>query len=501
MTRLTLAGCVVLGCAGAPALAITPEDLWAAWQAESAAIGHTLTATQTSRAGDTLVLGGVEWRTAPRPDAVAVEAAIGTVLLREAGAGAVTVTMADSFPLTVRGTGEAAGEAVFRISQPGLAIRASGTPDVIAYEMAGPQLRIALESATGGGAAMPAELTLSLDRISASYTTSGRPTQTIDGRFGVGTLGLALRLTETAAQGGLAMTATAADLAGSFDTTLVHDFGQEEDLSALLRAGLAMAAEYRVGAMRFDIDATEAGEQTRLEGTAAGGTFDFALDAGRIAYRTGATGLDVTLAGGGLPFPELDIRLGELAVGLLLPVFETVGPADFEFVTRMVDLVLPEAVWAMADPMGALAHDPVTVILDTAGRLRLTGDLFAPVAPEAMAADTAPAELHALELRELQVTAAGADLAGSGSFTFDNEDLATFEGLPRPTGVLDLRLVGVNTLLDALAAMGMIPEDEITNARVMLGLLARPGEGPDTLVSRIEVTPEGAVLANGQRLR
>jgi hypothetical protein len=37
--------------------------------------------------------------------------------------------------------------------------------------------------------------------------------------------------------------------------------------------------------------------------------------------------------------------------------------------------------------------------------------------------------------------------------------------------------------------------------RMMMGLFATPGDGEDELVSKIEVTGDGQVLANGQRLK
>ena len=49
--------------------------------------------------------------------------------------------------------------------------------------------------------------------------------------------------------------------------------------------------------------------------------------------------------------------------------------------------------------------------------------------------------------------------------------------------------------------MGLIPEDQAVGARLMLGLFARPGDGPDTLVSTIEMKEDGSILANGQRIR
>jgi hypothetical protein len=115
--------------------------------------------------------------------------------------------------------------------------------------------------------------------------------------------------------------------------------------------------------------------------------------------------------------------------------------------------------------------------------------------------ETPPAELNALTLNSLTVRLAGAELTGEGDFTFDNSDLESFGGMPAPLGAIDLRLVGGNGLLDKLVAMGLLPQDQASGARMMMGLFARPGEGDDTLVSRIEVNEEGQVLANGQRLK
>ena len=73
--------------------------------------------------------------------------------------------------------------------------------------------------------------------------------------------------------------------------------------------------------------------------------------------------------------------------------------------------------------------------------------------------------------------------------------------MPRPKGGVDLTLVGGNGLLDKLVGMGLLPEEQAMGARMMMGLFAVPGEGEDTLNSRIEVNDEGHVLANGQRIR
>jgi hypothetical protein len=70
-----------------------------------------------------------------------------------------------------------------------------------------------------------------------------------------------------------------------------------------------------------------------------------------------------------------------------------------------------------------------------------------------------------------------------------------------PAGTINLMLVGGNGLLDTLVSMGLVPEDQAMGARMMLGLFARPGDGADTLVSEITFQEDGAILANGQRIR
>ena len=73
--------------------------------------------------------------------------------------------------------------------------------------------------------------------------------------------------------------------------------------------------------------------------------------------------------------------------------------------------------------------------------------------------------------------------------------------MPRPTGGIDLKLVGGNGLLDNLVNMGILPEQQSMGARMMMGIFARPGDGPDSLTSKIEINAAGQVLANGQRIR
>ena len=66
---------------------------------------------------------------------------------------------------------------------------------------------------------------------------------------------------------------------------------------------------------------------------------------------------------------------------------------------------------------------------------------------------------------------------------------------------MDLSLTGANGLLDKLIEMGFVSSQDAMGARMMMGMLAVPGEGPDSLKSKIEINEQGQILANGQRLK
>lgn len=68
-------------------------------------------------------------------------------------------------------------------------------------------------------------------------------------------------------------------------------------------------------------------------------------------------------------------------------------------------------------------------------------------------------------------------------------------------GEADITLRGALALLNRLADAGIISQGHAFSAVFMLGLFARPGDAPDTFETTIEVSPDGAVVANGQPLR
>jgi len=48
--------------------------------------------------------------------------------------------------------------------------------------------------------------------------------------------------------------------------------------------------------------------------------------------------------------------------------------------------------------------------------------------------------------------------------------------------------------------MGLVPNDTVTGLKAMLGAFSKP-VGEDHVTSVIEATPDGAIMANGQRIQ
>jgi len=267
-----------------------------------------------------------------------------------------------------------------------------------------------------------------------------------------------------------------------------------------LKAGLAVDSSFTYGATSVDFAAVEGDDTSNGTVTLEGGNITVALDSDRLVYGGGARNAAISVSSSDIPVP-FDMSYGEAAFNFQMPVLKSDAPGDFVVLTKLIDLQLPDRIWALFDPQKVLPRDPATLVIDLKGKMNWLIEIMDTAQAETVATDQEVAELHALEVTELRLRAAGADVSGTGAFTFDNSDRTTFDGVPLPTGKLDLRIVGANGLLDRLVQMGTLPADQAAGARMMMGLFARTVDGAeDTLTSTLEFKDKG-FFANGQRLQ
>jgi hypothetical protein len=481
---------------------VTPEDVWANWQAQYLPI-RAVSAARVTREGDTLVVSGLSIKV--DQEGVIVDTTIETVSFRDQGDGTVGITMSESYPIALTlpsDDPESLGPAQVGlvVTHPGLSMVASGSATEPAYAFDAPTLGIRLDSLQGvpaDAAQTTAEMALTALKGTYAMAAAGDLTS-LRSEFTLGGLTANMTGKDDETQGDVRVAVSMADLAGSTNGNLM-DVAAMENMAKALAAGFATDGRFTYGATTMDLDVTEAGKPTKIVANATGGGFSFGIDAQQMAYGATGTGVNMTFSGGDIPFPEVKLSYADSALEFVSPVSTSDTPQDFRALFKIIDLAVSDEIWGIFDPTGQLPRDPATVIVDAKGTARLTTDMMDEAAMAALG-EAAPGELNSVDLTELRARIAGAELSGTGAMTFDNTDLATFGGFPAPTGTIDLMLTGGNTLLDKLVAMGIVPEEEAMGYRMMVSMFANTAADSDTLTSQIEFKDKG-IFVNGQQMQ
>lgn len=506
MKHMRLAGstAVIALLAGTAAQAdVTPEDVWQSWQSMAQSLGQTMESSSAARDGDVLVVKGLQISYAK--DGFETKTRIDEVNFKDKGDGTVEITLSESFPveMTVPASKDMPDSGptnvTLEFALPGETVQVSGTPDAMKYAYDVPNGTVKLKAIEGKDAtANDLTVEATMTGLKGNYATNGPATaRKFDSDFTLAGLALAVVAEDSAQKLSMNVTANVADLAGNSASTLAG-MDATNDLAAALKAGFALKGGFSHGALDFNLDVTEDGKPTSVKGSSAKGDLVVEMDGNRLHYQgsSGAVGISVTSAD--IPFPEVKLNYDETAFNLDMPITKSDTPADFAFLTRIVGLKVSDELWGMFDPTATLPRDPATLIIDTKGTARLTTDIFNEAEMAALG-DAPPAELDSITLNELKVTAVGADLAGSGALTFDNTDMTTFAGAPAPTGTLDFKLLGANALLDKLKTMGLVSDDQLMGARMMMGMFAN-ATGDDELSSKVEFKDKH-LFVNGQQMQ
>jgi hypothetical protein len=491
-------GAFALGLAASPALAdLTAEQVWSSWKSIAESAGRTITGTET-RSGSRLTVSDITM-TSDSPQGARVTGRLGDVAFDERGDGTVAVDMPETYPIAVTTTSDA-GETVemdITVRQSGMSMIAKGDAANTTYDVDAPEMTVALDSLTVDGKPLDMSASAVLRQLAGSYAVSQGAPRRIDSDFRVESARIDMNGTSPENGSTVAIEGSARNLVSTSVSTLPEGT-DTSDLGKMLESGFSSKGSLGYVDMSYAMNANDSGDAVTVSTTSDSGSLDFTLADGGMVYDVRNSGTEVVLKGSQIPFPQLDVSFEDSAVRFQLPLVQTEAPTDFGLLTRITGLKISNDIWAMFDPAGQLPRDPATLVLDLSGKGRWLTDI---TDPNAMQTEQTPGELEALNVKQLELSLAGAELTGQGDFTFDNSKAATLGAAPMPAGTMSLKLVGGNALLDKLVGMGLIPQEQATGFRMMLGLFARPGEGADTLVSDIKLTEDGQVLANGQRLR
>ncbi|MCC6007875.1 MAG: hypothetical protein JJU40_09365 [Rhodobacteraceae bacterium] len=271
----------------------------------------------------------------------------------------------------------------------------------------------------------------------------------------------------------------------------------EDEVDVMLKDGFRVALEMASGPGSSFSRIEGPWSEQEFRSSSQGGRIAFAMSADGMSGEITTRGLEIGFADDAMPMPPLEASLGEITIGFTVPLLEDDGARPFGLMLRLIDLRPDEAIFAMFDPAGMIPRDPASLALEFTGTGRWLVNIFDDLALDM---SDEPAELESLALTDFRVSLGGAELRGEGRFDIDNDDRATFGGLPKPVGGVEVSAMGVLALLETLTEMGLVPLEEANQLRGGLMMFSVP-EGEDSFRSRLEITPEGAVLANGVRIQ
>lgn len=334
------------------------------------------------------------------------------------------------------------------------------------------------------------DLFLSLSDVASrfGYTGGNLPRHTMDTTIG------ALRWDGTSIisdeEGGLDWGMTSKDFALSFDVQIDVDSFEADTLKALKNGQMIS------GAMNFANLAYEFGIDTP-EGTIASATTSGASENRLSLSETGLTFFSSTVDSvfdlGGpaleLPINQFGYTVAKSLIDLVIPLTPSEDAQPFRARLEMEDVATDDAIWNLFDPNVNLPRTPADLSFDLSGTTVVVSDVFAEDG-------SIPFRGTEAELSNLRLSFAGAEVTGSGRA----EDISTPDK-PAGMGELNMTLKGIHKLIDTAVDMGLLPNEQAMGARLGLGLIARPGDDANTLVSHIEMNEIGQIFANGQRIK
>ena len=479
-----------------PALAdLTAAQVWSDWQAFAIRNGYELSATSESQSGSVLTVSGVTMVISDGTTTTSGD--LGEFTFTERGDGTVSVDLPASWPLTFSGTDEDGVDftTTMNLSHNGLTMVASGTPEQTLYTYSAPSVSLTSDGFSADGETVPMDLNVTMSNVSGEYEITDGNTANIRSDMNAASVAATFSATDTEGSGDtVSFVFNVADLVSTSNGTM-STLTALSGLGDMVAQGLTSEGRVSYRNASYQFAGSGEGQDFQLNAGAADGQLDVSVGPEGLSYAGTNTGITVNAVSSQLPLPDASLAMDSSSWKFDMPVGVSEEPQDFALLLKLEGLTASDMLWSMFDPTNILPRDPAALIVDLVGKGNWLVDITDPALAETPI-EGAPGEIEALTVRELRLDVAGAELTGTGDLTFNNDAMP-----PVPVGAINLQLVGGNGLIDKLVTMGLMPQEQAMGMRMMLGIFATPGDGDDTLLSTIEFTPEGGIVANGQPLQ
>lgn len=483
---------------------VTARQVWDDWQSYMKGFGYQIEAQETD-SGNKLSVSDIRMVIPVPEEKTEVTITLSEMTLTERGDGTVGISIPEVLPMVISVTGDGAENAEVTVNYKtrGLDMIVSGDAQDMTYTYSADMVGIDLAKVVAEGQTLDVG-TATLEIADVSGTTGmsmGTTLRTATQSLTSGAVSYAGDFKDPEGSAARVVVKGGSDSVKMQARTEIPTDLDLADMGAALAAGFAIEGGYEFGPGSMNIDFNDEGESFQGSTRSDGGNFAIVMNNERLHYNVATRNVTAEAAGSEIPFP-VSLTMKEMAFSLLTPVSKGDEAQDFAALINLSDFTMSDMIWGIFDPSGQLPRDPATVVMDVSGKVKLLVDLLNPAQMEAVeSGDTMPGELQSVTLKDLTIRAVGAELTGTGAIDVDNTDMTSYDGMPKPVGSVNLKLVGANALLDKLIEMGFVSSDDAMGARMMMGLFAVPGSAEDTLTSEIKFTDEGQVLANGQRLK
>ncbi|WP_157706259.1 DUF2125 domain-containing protein [Roseovarius faecimaris] len=481
---------------------VSAQAVWDDWKGYMTGFGYTIDGSEAASGGTLTVSDVTMSMQIPEEDA-SVSMTLPQLSFVENGDGTVSIELPPVMPMNIRvdTPGDDDADIALEYVTDAFSMVVSGETNDLLYTYSANAVSLALKTLVVEGQTIDVGAAeMSVANLAGTTSMKVGNLRVSEQSMTTGPVSLVVDFKDPSGSGYLKMNSKydtmSFDGGGSFPMNMNPD-----DMAAMLKAGFGFNGGFSYTGGATDFEFEDRGERVEATTSSDSGALQMAMDESQLAYAGTASNMKMMMAGGEIPFP-VELAMQDTAFSMKMPLSKSDSAQEFALGLTLGDFTMSDMIWGIFDPAGQLPRDPATVALDLTGMGKLNFDVMDPAQMEAVErGQMMPGELNALTLKGLTVRLVGAELTGNGDFTFDNSNLETFDGMPAPDGAVNLKLTGGNALIDKLVAMGLLPEEQAMGARMMMGLFAVPGEGEDSLTSKIEVKPDGKILANGQRIQ
>jgi hypothetical protein len=261
--------------------------------------------------------------------------------------------------------------------------------------------------------------------------------------------------------------------------------------------GLDIQYDHKINSYSVMLGTTENKQTTTVNSEVESANIALVANRKELRLKGQSQGAKATVETDVMPIGPVGYSFGKTAIDLWFPMGVSAKPEPFNLDLILSNVSISENLWALFDKQSLLPHDAASLKLELSGLGNWLVDIMDPEIKDTVR----KGELHSLNLKTLAIMAAGAKLTGNADFSFDNNDLETFDGIPAPSGNAHVDLSGVNALIDSLIKLGIMSSDDAMGARMGLSLMTIAGDQEDTFVSDITITTDGGITANGKRLK